>query len=140
MNIYPNAILITLSLSEPFVSLQTYDEKHGKSQRFFLRKDALISQLGDDAEGSATELDLLNVCTVARVGNNIRFNMLWLHGSYNNDVSGYQQVFFVPVGKAAKVLTGEKVKHLSYTLEQMPKASIFFTQTAHKAIADPQTE
>ena len=136
MNIYPNAILITLSLSEPFVSLQTYDEKHGKSQRFFLRKDALISQLGDDAEGSATELDLLNVCTVTRVGNNIRFNILWLHGNYNDDVSGYQQVFFVPVGKAAKVLTGEKVKHLSYTPEQMPKASIFFTQTAHKAIAE----
>lgn len=136
MNIYPNAILVTLSFSDPFVSLQTYDEKHGKSQRFFLRKDALMSQLGDDAEDSVTELDLLNVCTVTRVGNSIRFNILWLHGNYNDDVSGYQQVFFVPVGKAAKVLTREKVKHLSYTPEQMPKASIFFTQTAHKAIAE----
>ena len=136
MCIYPDAILVTMSLSEPFVSLQTYDEKHGQSQHFYLKKDSLLSQLGDDAEGSVTEMDLLNVCTVARIGNSIRFNMLWLHGNYNDDVSGYQQVFFIPVDKAAKVLAGEKVKHLSYSPAQQPKANIFFTKTAHKAIAE----
>ena len=136
MCIYTNAIIINLSLSEPFVSLQTYDEKHGKSQHFYLKKDSILIQLGDDAEGSVTELDLLNVCTITRVGNSIRFKMFWLHGNYNDDVCGYQQVFFVPVDKVAKALDGERVKHLSYTPEQMPKASIFFTQTAHKAIAN----
>lgn len=136
MSIYPNTILVTLLDSEPFILLQTYDEKHGKSQRLYLRKDTLMNQLGDDAEGSITEMDLLNVCTVNRVGSSIRFNVLWLHGNYSDDVSGFQQVLFVPIDKVAKVLSGEKVKHLSYSPAQMPKASIFFTRTAHKAIAE----
>ena len=52
MCIYPDAISVTLFDSDPFVSLTTYDQKHGKSQRFFLSKKALMNQLGDDAEGS----------------------------------------------------------------------------------------
>lgn len=136
MNIFNSPILVTLADSDPFVLLQTYDEKHGKSQRFYLKKDSLMSQLSDDAEGSITELDLLNVCTVDRIGSSIRFNVFWLHGNYNDDVCGYQQTFFVPVDRVAKVLAGERVKHLSYSPAQMPKASLFFTRTAHKAIAE----
>ena len=36
MSIYSDPILVTLSHDVPFITLQTYDEKHGKSQRFFL--------------------------------------------------------------------------------------------------------
>lgn len=131
MNIYPDAILITLTLSEPFVSLQTYDEKHGKSQRFYLSKQSLLNN-----ESGVTETDLLNVCTLTTIDNGIRFKMLWLHSNYNDDVCGYQQTFFIPTGKIAKVLAGESVKHLSYSPVQMPKASIFLTLTAHKTIAE----
>ena len=136
MNIYPNAILITLFDSDPFISIQTFEQRHGQSQRFYLTKHALHSQLDDGAEGSFIEADLLNYCSITRIDNSIRFNMFWLHGNYNDDVCGYQQVFFIPADKVAKVIAGERVKHLSYSPAQMPKASIFFTQTAHKAIAE----
>ena len=136
MCIYPDAISVTLSDSDPFVSLTTYDQKHGKSQRFLLSKNTLMNQLGDDAEGSITEVDLLNVCTIAHAGNSIRFKMLWLHGNYDNDVCGYQQTFFVPVDKVIQALAGQTVKHLSYSPVHREKADIFFTQTAHKAIAE----
>ena len=135
MCIYLNAVLITLSLSEPFVDIRTFDEKHGRSQRFFINKSTLQNQLGDDAEGNSTELDLLNVCTVARIGTNIRFNMFWLHGSHNDDVCGYQLTFFIPIDKVSKVLAGETIKHMSHVPACQAMADIFFTQTAHKAIA-----
>ena len=135
MSIYLNAILVTLSLSEPFVCIRTYDEKHGRSQRFFINKSTLLNQLGDDAEGNSTEADILNFCTIARIGTSIRFNMFWLHGSYNDDICGYRQTFVVPVDKVSRVLAGEKVKHLSHIPACQPKADVFFTQTAHRAIA-----
>ena len=130
MCIYPDAILVTLSLSEPFVSLQTYGEKHGKSQRFYLSKQSLLN-----AESSITEMDLLNVCTVSHVDNSIRFQMLWLHGNYNDDICGYRQSFAVPADKVARVLSGETVRFLSYMPIHPEKAAIFFTKTAHRAIA-----
>ena len=136
MNIYLNAILVTLTLSEPFVTIRTYDEKHGRSQRFFINKSTLLNQLGDDAEGNSTEADILNFCTVARIGTSIRFNMFWLHGNCIDDISGYRQTFFVPVDKVNKVLDGENVKHLSHVPDCQPKAHIFLTRTAHAVIAE----
>lgn len=133
-NIFENPILVILTLNNPFVCIRTYDEKHGHSQRFFIKMDTLLSQLGDDAEGNSTEADLLNFCTVARVGDTIRFNMFWLRGSYNDDIYGYRQTFFIPVDKVSKALVGETVKHLSHVPACQPKADIFFTQTAHNAI------
>lgn len=135
MSIFNNPILVTLSDSEPFLQLQTYDEKHGQSQRFYLTKGALQGQFDDGAEGSFVETDLLNYCTITRIGNNIRFNVCWLHGNYDDDVAGYRQTFFIPVDKVAKALNGERVKHLSYQPVYQEKADIFFTQTAHAAIA-----
>lgn len=135
-NIFENTILVTLSLSEPFVCIRTYDEKHGRSQRFFINKSTLLEQLGADAEGNSTEADLLNFCTVSRIGTSIRFNMFWLHGSYNDDVCGYQQTFFVPADKVSKALAGERVKYLSHVPACQPKADIFFTRTAHAVIAE----
>ncbi len=135
MSIFNNPILVTLFGSDPFLQLQTYDEKHGQSQRFYLTKGALQGQLDDDAEGSFVETDLLNYCTITRIGTSIRFNVCWLHGNYDDDVAGYRQTFFIPVDKVAKALNGERVKHLSYQPVHLEKAEIFFTQTAHAAIA-----
>jgi len=135
MNIFNNPILVTLSDSDPFVLLQTYDEKHGKSQRFYLTKRILHSQLDDGAEGSFIEADLLNYCSVTRIDNSIRFTVCWLHGNYADDVSGYRQTLFVPVDKVVRALDGERVKHLSYQPVHLEKADIFFTKTAHAAIA-----
>ena len=135
MNIFNNPILITLSDSDPFVNLQTYDEKHGRSQHFYLRKRTLEEQLGENAEGVVTEADLLNFCTVARSDDNIRLTFCWLHGNYCDDVSGYQQTVFVPVNTVIKALAGERVKHLSYTPVYRDKADIYITPPAHKVIA-----
>ena len=134
MSIFNDPIIISLSARDPLVYLQTYDPKHGWSQRFYLSSEALYSQL--NGEGSVTECDLLNVCTVARFRDNVRFHALWLHGNYDNDVCGYQQTFYIPTDKVAKALAGESIKHLAYTPICQPKADIFFTQTAHKAIAE----
>lgn len=136
MNIFNNPVLITLTDSDPFVTIQTYDEKHGHSQRFYLHKESLQGQLGDTAERCVTEADLLNFCTVARARDSIRFKFCWLHGNYNDDVSGYQQTVFLPISKVVKVLAGERVKHMSYAPVCRDKADIYITQPAHKVIAD----
>ena len=136
MNIFDNPVLVKLSDSEPFIILQTYDPKHGQSQRFYLHKQSLTRQLGDDAEGNDTEADLLNFCTVARARDSIRFQMIWLHGNYNDDVNGYQQTFFLPFDKVEKALAGERVKHLSHYPIRQEKADIWFTEPAQKAIAE----
>lgn len=134
MNIFDNPVLVKLSDSDPFVTIQTYDPKHGQSQRFYLHKQSLIMQLGDDAEGNVTEADLLNFCTVARAKDNICFQMIWLHGNYNDDVHGYQQTFFLPVDKVERALSGERVKHLSHYPVRQEKTEIWFTEPAQKAI------
>ena len=136
MNIFDNPVLVTLSDSDPFVTIQTYDSKHGQSQRFYLHKQTLLRQLGDDAEGNDTEADLLNYCTVARAKDSIRFQMTWLHGNYNDDVHGYRQTFFLPFDKVEKALAGERVKHLSHYPIRQEKADIWFTEPAQKAIAE----
>ena len=135
MSIFNNPIIITLSDSDPFVTLQTYDQKHGRSQHFYLSKQTLQNQLGDDAECSITEADLLNFCTVARARDSIRFKFCWLQGSYDDDVCGYQQTVFLPINKVIDVLDGKKVKHLSYSPVYRDKADIRITPPAHKAIA-----
>jgi len=134
MNIFDNPVLVTLSDSEPFVTLQTNDTKHGQSQRFYLHKQTLLRQLGDDAEGNDTEADLLNFCTVARAKDSIRFQLVWLHGNCNDDVHGYRQTFFLPIDKVEKALAGERVKHLSHYPIRQEKAEIWFTEPAQKAI------
>ena len=135
MSIFINPVLITLTDSDPFINLQTYDEKHGHSQHFYLHKETLQGQLGDNAEGVVTEADLLNYCTVARSDDNIRFTFCWLHGNYDNDVSGYMQIVFVPVDVIIKLLAGERVKHLSYSPVCRDKADIYITPPAHEIIA-----
>lgn len=136
MSIFSNPVLITLTDSDPFVTLQTYDEKHGHSQHFYLRKQTLQEQLGENAEGIVTEADLLNYCTVTRSGNKIRFTFCWLRGNYDDDVCGYQQTVFLPINIVVKVLAGEKVKYLSHSPVYRDKADLYITPPAHKVIAD----
>ncbi|MBR2661987.1 MAG: hypothetical protein IKE15_11440 [Clostridia bacterium] len=140
MSIFTNPIIVTLSVNDMFVYLQTYDPKHSWSQRFYLTKESLSSQLADTVESSVTdsvtECDLLNVCNVSRIGNSIRFRLFWLHGNYDNDLHGYQQTVLVPVDVAKRVLAGERIKYLSTSPENKEKARIFFTKTASEVIAD----
>ncbi len=136
MSIFNNPIIVTLSCNDILVSIQSYEPKHGWSQRFYLTKEALNSQLTDHPDGSVTETDLLNVCNVARIGNSIRFRFFWLYGVYDDELHGYQQTITIPVEKVKTSLAGGRVKHLSYTPVYKDKADIFFTQTAHKAIAE----
>lgn len=131
MSIFQDPILITMSCNDPLVSLQTYDPKHGWSQRFYLTKQALCSQL-DDAEGSVTECDLLNVCNVASISNGIRFRLYWLQGS--DELYGYQQTFTVPFEAIRALLDGHHVRYLSYS-SYRSKANIYLTPTAQIAIA-----
>ena len=133
MSIFNDPILVTLSSNDPLVYLQTCDPEHSWSERFYLTVEALTSQLADDAENSVTECDLLNVCNVARIGNSIRFRVFWLHGNNADELHGYQQTFFVPVETVRSALSGKMIKCLSYSSRD--KANIFFTATAHKAIA-----
>ena len=134
MSIFNDPILVTLSCCDPFICLQTYAPRHGWSQRFYLLKEAVCKQVSGYAEGSITETDLLNVCTVARHGNNIRFNVLWLHGT--DEISGHQQIFHIPSDTVAKAFSGERIKYLAHTPAHMGKADIFLTLEAHRAIAE----
>ena len=135
MNIFHDPVIITLSVNDPLVYIQTYDLEHSWSERFFLSKEALCSQLADDVENSVTECDLLNVCNVSRIGNDIRFRMFWLHGNYDDDLYGYQQTILIPVTVVSKALAGERIKYLSTCPRSKDKAQLFFTNTANEAIA-----
>lgn len=135
MNIFNDPIMITLRDSDPFVSVVTFDPMHGKSQNFYLTKASLLNSLGDHAEGSITEGDLLNYCSVSHSGNNVRFKVSWLHNAPDNGLCGYQQTFLIPVDLVVKVLAGETVKYLSVSPRYREKAHIFFTKTAREVIA-----
>ena len=132
MSIFKDPIIVTLSCNDPLVSLQTYDPKHGWSQRFYLTKQALCSQL-DNAESSVTECDLLNVCNVASINNGIRFRVYWLQGY--DELHGYQQTFIVPFEAIRALLDGHHVRYLSYSSTYRTKANIYLTPTAQIAIA-----
>ena len=135
MSIYANSVMVTLSNSNTFITLQTYDRKHGSSQRFYISKEALERQLNENTTGSIIENDLLNYCTVSTDGTNIRLLLVWLHGSYNDDVYGYQQTIFLPIEKVKRAISGERIKHLSHCSGSNGKACIYFTQTANSVIA-----
>ena len=135
MSIFTDPIIVSLSVNDPLVYLQTYDPKHSWSQRFYLTKESLSSQLADNVESSVTECDLLNVCSVSRAGKSIRFMFFWLSGCYKDELHGYQQKLCVPVDIVARALSGKRVKYLSYSPQNKYKADILFTKTAHEAIA-----
>ena len=81
MSIYQQPILVSLSDSNIFVMLQTYDPQHGRSQRFCLSRKTLANQLDHTAEGVTIESDLQNFCSVALVDTDMAFVVYWLHGS-----------------------------------------------------------
>lgn len=132
MSIFNDPVFVTMSCNDPLVYLQTYDPKHSWSQRFYLTKEALCSQL-DDAGSSVTECDLLNVCNVARVNSGIRFRMYWLQG--HDELHGYQQTFTVPFEVVKALLNGRCVRYLSYTRIYRSKADIYLTPSSQIAIA-----
>ncbi len=132
MSIYQQPILVSLSDSNIFVMLQTYDPQNGRSQRFYLSKKTLVDQLDHTAEGVTIESDLQNFCSVALVGTDMSFVVYWLHGTGN--VQGYNQSFRVPVNKITQVFTGRSVRHLD--AQDCPsKARLSFQPSAREAIA-----
>ena len=100
MSIYRQPILVSLSDSNIFVILQTYDPQNGRSQRFCLSRKTLADQLDHTAKGVTIESDLQNFCSVALVDTDMTFVVYWLHGS--GKIQGYQQSFSVPVSKKSR--------------------------------------
>ena len=132
MSIYRQPILVSLSDSNIFVMLQTYDPQNGRSQRFCLSRKTLADQLDHTAEGVTIESDLQNFCSVALVDTDMTFVVYWLHGS--GKLQGYQQSFSVPVSKITQVLSGGSVRHL-HTQDGPSKARLVFQPSACEAIA-----
>lgn len=135
MSIFHDPILITLSSSGLFVALVTYDQMHGRSQRFLLSKDTLSDQFGEHAENNAIETDLHNYCDIAHDRDGIRFKVSWLR-RYNDELKGYQQRFIIPADLVAKALAGETIKYMFHEPIYKDKAPLYFTQNAHEAIAE----
>lgn len=135
MNIFNDPILITLSGSGLFVAIVTYDQVHGRSQRFLLSKDTLYDQLGEHAESSIIEKDLHNFCDVAHTRDGIRFKFCWLRNN-GDELKGYQQHFIIPVDFVVKALAGQTVKYMFHEPVFKGKAPLFLTKSASEAIAD----
>ena len=135
MNIFSNPILITLSSSGLFVALVTYDQMHGRSQRFLLSKDTLHDQLGKHADINVIESDLHNFCDVAYDRDGIRFKVSWLRRN-GDELKGYQQRFIAPFNLVAKALTGGTVKYMYHEPIYKDKTPLSFTKSAHQAIAE----
>ncbi len=133
MSIFNNPILITLSSSGLFIALTTYDQTHGRSQRFLLSKDTLCDQL--EEHGSTIESDLHNFCDVAHDRDGVRFKVSWLRRN-GDELKGYLQRFIVPINLVCKALAGETVKYMYHEPMYKDKAPLSFTQSAHKAIAE----
>lgn len=134
MNIFNTPILVTLSSSGLFVSIATYDQTHGCSQRFLLSTNTLYDLLEERTDGNVIENDLHNFCDVARVRDGIRFKVSWLR-SNGDELKGYQQWFIIPVDLVNKALDGKTVKYLYHEPMFKDKAPLSFTQSAYEAIA-----
>ena len=127
-------ILITLSPTEiNFITLQTYTPERGKSHRFYVDKAAILSLLSGE-RSFYLDSDLNNYLHLHFDGSILSCKAVWLSVSSCDNVKGHVQRFSIPTSILHKVLSGQKVTHVSHTNEPLPKAKLTFSAEAHVAI------
>ena len=127
-------ILITLTLFEPnFIALQTYTPEHGKSQRFFMDKSAILSLLSGE-RASFVDSDLSNYLHLWFDGSVLSCKAVWLSVNPCDIATSYVQRFRIPASLIHRVLSGSEVRHVAHTDEPLPKAKLTFSSGAQTAI------
>ena len=132
--LYPDAILVSLSLSSDYLTITTTDHPHGRSQRFYANVSFLRSLL--DKGASVHDFDLLNSLQAWWInGDTIGFRITWLHsfGSHNG-VHGYQQRFSLPMDVLVRALDGISVKHVILDPEHVSRCPVMFTDSANDTL------
>ncbi len=132
--IFSHRIAITMTPSEAnFITLQTYTPEHGKSQRFLVWKDTVLSLLGGE-KSSVIDCDLNNYLHLRFDGSVMSFKAVWLSVNPRDSVTGRVQRFSVPADMMHRVLSGQTVNHISHTDEPLEKARLVFSKDAQAAI------
>ena len=130
-----NTILITLTPSDDFITLQTCDAAHGKSQRFYLRKEALSDALAN--RSSVIDADLNSFCRIGCYQQaSIHFLVYWLRVRWNNACEGYRQQFDLPTVKLQAVLEGKPVRCTVDPDAPKGQARLVLSEQAHRKIAE----
>ena len=131
---YPDAILVSLSLSERFLVIRTTDYAHGKSERFYASVDAFRCLL--DKNTPVHDFDLRNSLQAHWASEKeIAFCFTWLHLiGPRNDVHGYQQRFLLPQDKLEAALNGDRVKLVLLEPEGNKRCPIVFTVSANEIV------
>ena len=92
----PNAMLVTLvPESSDFITLQTYDPVHGKSQRFYVSRPDLTSLC--TADMPLMDTDLNNYLIARNYKGMVSFKVCWLSVNWQDEAAGYIQRFTLPV-------------------------------------------
>ena len=129
----PNAMLVTLTpSSSDFVTLQTYDPIHGRSQRFYVSRPDLTSLC--TADMPLMDTDLNNYLIAYRHNEKISFKVAWLSINSQDEAAGYIQRFALPVSCCIDVLNGKPVCKVIALTDTRSKATIRFTPEGHQEI------
>lgn len=133
---YPNAILVTLTLDDDLLSIQTTDHSHGKSARFVTCAELFQSF----AEGTGTwvcDNDLHNFLKAYQMDReHLYFDVSWLRETSCclGTLEGWHQSFVLPVSALRRALTGEKVRCLLLDRNGDTRCPIRFSPSGHEVI------
>ena len=129
----PNAMLVTLvPESSDFITLQTYDPVHGKSQRFYVSRPDLTSLC--TADMPLMDTDLNNYLIARNYKGMVSFKVAWLSVNWQDEAAGYIQRFTLPVSCCIDVLNGKPVRKVIALTDTRSKATIRFTPEGHQEI------
>ena len=132
-----NKILVTLAPSDAFITLQTYDARHGKSQRFYVSWKSLAELLATPNGSSFVDTDLNNFCQISRYEPGlVHFKLIWLKETRHEAFEGYRQQFDLSVSVVETVLEGKTVKKTVDPDQPRGQAQLVLTPEANRLLAN----
>lgn len=137
MNEYFGAhAIVAIESTDSFLTLKTFDARHGNSMRMYVFSDKLYHWLDSEAQDNFLDHDCGSFMIMRRIDKEqVSVQLTWLHALSNGEVKGYKQSFTLPVDNLMAVLiTGDRVRKLVSLDERSRQASITITNGAHRQI------
>ena len=128
--------IVTIESTGSFVTLKTYDAKHGNSMHMYIESDKLYCWIDSEAQNAFIDHDCGSFTIMRRVSKNIvSVRLTWLHAIGNGDVKGYTQDFDLHADDLmAVLLTEDRVRKLVSLDDKPRQAQITITNGAHRQI------
>ena len=128
--------VITLTLSDNFVILQTLDALNGRSMRMYIDAGKLYRWIDSDAQGAFIDYDCGSFTLIRREScETVHVHQTWIQSSIRNTVRGYTQDFTLAIDDLLAVLVaGIDIRQL-VSLDGKPmQACITITDGVHRRI------